>query len=93
MTGVQGGPYDYGFAPRAVRDLEKLPESVAAACVEFIAGPLRDNPRRLGKPLLRGQWVGLWTARRGSYRVIYRLDDDRRRIQVVHIDHRSHVYR
>ena len=44
-------PYSYSFAPRAVRDLEKLPEAVAAACVEFVAGVLRENPRRLGKPL------------------------------------------
>jgi len=87
------GPYEYGFAPRAVRDLEKLPEAVAAACVEFIAGALREDPRRLGKPLLRGQWVGLWCARRGVYRVIYRLDEERHRLQVVHIDHRSRVYR
>ena len=86
-------PYDYTFAPRAVRDLEKLPEAVGAACVEFIAGGLRENPRRRGKPLLRGQWVGLWSARRGAYRVIYRLDEQRRRIQIVHIDHRSRVYR
>lgn len=82
-------PYDYGFAPRAVGDLGKLPEAVAEACVEFIAGSLRDNPRRLGKPLLRGQWIGLWSARRGAYRVIYRLDEDRHRMQIVHIDHRS----
>jgi mRNA-degrading endonuclease RelE of RelBE toxin-antitoxin system len=93
MTGPTGQPYDYTFAPRAVCDLGKLPESVAAACVEFIAGVLRENPRRLGKPLLRGQWVGLWTARRGSYRVIYRLDEDRHQLQVVHIDHRSRVHR
>ena len=42
---------------------------------------------------LRGQWVGLWSARRGTYRVIYRLDQDRHRLQVVHIDHRANVYR
>ena len=65
-------PYEYSFAPRAIRDLEKLPEAVAAACVEFIAGALRVNPRRLGKPLLRGQWVGLWSARRGVYRIHHR---------------------
>jgi mRNA-degrading endonuclease RelE of RelBE toxin-antitoxin system len=88
-----GEPYDYGFAPRAIRDLEKLPEAVAAACVEFIAGALRENPHRLGKPLLRGQWVGLWSARRGTYRVIYRLNDEQRRLQVVHLDHRANVYR
>jgi mRNA-degrading endonuclease RelE of RelBE toxin-antitoxin system len=88
-----GEPYDYSFAPRAVRDLEKLPEAVAAACVEFIAGALRENPRRVGKPLLRGQWAGLWSARRGTYRIIYRLAEDRHRLQIVHIAHRGHVYR
>ncbi|HEY7051655.1 MAG TPA: type II toxin-antitoxin system RelE/ParE family toxin [Mycobacterium sp.] len=85
-------PYDCTFAPHAIRDLEKLPEVVAAACVEFIAGALRENPRRQGKPL-RGQWVGLWSARRGTYRVIYRVDETRHRIQIVHIDHRTRVYR
>jgi mRNA interferase RelE/StbE len=85
-------PYDYSFAPRAVRDLGKLPEAVAAACVEFIAGGLRENPQRLGKRLMRGQWGGLWSARRGIYRVIYRLDKERHRLQVIHIDHRSRAY-
>lgn len=86
-------PYDFGFAPRAVRDLERLPEAVAAACVEFVAGDLRANPPRCAKPLARGQWQGLWSARRGSYRVIFRLDETGHRLQVVHIDHRADVYR
>lgn len=84
--------YRYEFAARAVRDLEKLPESVAAACVEFVAGALIGNPNRLGKPL-RAPWVGHWSARRGDYRVIYLIDDQTRVVRVVHIDHRGRVYR
>lgn len=84
-------PYGFTFAPRAVRDLEKLPEAVATACVEFVAGPLAAEPYRLGKPLM-APWKEHWSARRGSYRVIYRIDEGTRRVRVVHIDHRRHVY-
>lgn len=84
-------PHRYVFAPRAVRDLEKLPEAVAVACVELIAGALADNPHRLGKPLL-GPWHRHWSARRGGYRIIYQIDDQTRVVRVVHIDHRSQVY-
>ncbi|MEP7105064.1 MAG: type II toxin-antitoxin system RelE/ParE family toxin [Chloroflexota bacterium] len=45
-----------------------------------------------GKPL-RLELQGLWSARRGSYRVVYRIDESRRLIQIVTIDHRSDVYR
>lgn len=94
--------YRYEFAARAVRDLEKLPESVAAAGVEFVAGALIGNPHRLGTPRLgtprlgkplRALWVGHWSARRGDYRVIYLIDDPTRVVRVVHIDHRGRVYR
>lgn len=86
--------YGYGFAPRAIRDLEKLPEVVAVACVGFIAGGPRQDARRL--PVAWANRCGVangWSCgRRGAYRVIYRLDKERRRLQVVHIDHRTHVY-
>ncbi|PZS38598.1 MAG: hypothetical protein DLM62_12870, partial [Pseudonocardiales bacterium] len=32
-------------------------------------------------------------ARRGTYRLIYRVDLDRRTVQVLDIDHRSSAYR
>lgn len=85
-------PYEVTIAPRARRDLRKLPEKVATACVEFVAGPLRDNPQRVGKPLI-GELAGSRSARRGSYRIVYSIDEDARRILIEHIDHRSSVYR
>lgn len=80
------------ISARAERDLLRLPEKIGAACLEFIFDPLAENPQRLGGEL-RGQLTGLRSARRGSYRVIYRIDDDQTRIEVVHIDHRRNVYR
>lgn len=79
-------------AASAERSLARLNESVAAAIVEFILGPLLDAPSRVGKPLQR-ELSGYWAARRGAYRVIYRMDSDPELVTVVRIDHRSDVYR
>lgn len=85
-------PYDVRVSARAERDLVRLPEKIAAACVEFIFGPLADNPHRLGGTL-GGRLAGLRSARRGTYRIIYSVDDEARQINVVHIDRRGDVYR
>ena len=65
---------------------------MATACVEFIFGPLADNPQRVGKPL-RGELTGLHSARRGDYRVTYGVLEDARTVETLHIDRRSDVYR
>lgn len=85
-------PYQVQITARAARDLQRLPEKLASACVEFIFGPLVENPRRVGKPL-RDDLVGLRSARRGDYRVVYAIVEDARRIEIVHIGRRSDVYR
>lgn len=74
------------------RAVARLPEKVATAAVEFVYGSLADNPRRVGKPLKLGL-EGLRSARRGDYRVIYRIDDDRPLVTVMAIEHRSDIYR
>lgn len=85
--------YEVVFARSARRALEyDLPEKIAAAAYEFIAGPLRENPRRVGKQL-REPLAPLYSARRGEYRVIYRIVDSRLVIAVVSIAHRRDAYR
>lgn len=71
---------------------ERLPEAVAAAVIEFITTSLVQQPRRVGKPL-RGQLAGIWSARRGTYRILYRLGEQPREVIVVRIEHRRDVYR
>lgn len=71
---------------------EELPVNVAAAAWELINGALRDNPQRLGKPL-RAPYAGHWVARRSSYRIRYRIDDDRGVITVLDIRPRADAYR
>jgi mRNA-degrading endonuclease RelE of RelBE toxin-antitoxin system len=69
-----------------------LPEAVAFAVLDFITGALLDNPRRLGAPL-RDELEGVWSARRGTYRILYRVDDEKREVIVLRIGHRRDVYR
>lgn len=76
-------------ATRAIRD--KLPEHIAAAVVEFITGALVDNPQRLGKRL-RADLSGIYSARRGTYRVLYRINEADREVIVLRIEHRRDVY-
>ncbi len=71
---------------------ERLPESVACAAFDFINGPLLDNPHRVGKRL-QPPLADRYSARRGTYRVLYRIDDSARTVTVVDIDHRDTVYR
>ena len=69
---------------------ESVPEAVAVACWEFIRGPLSENPYRVGKPL-RHPLEGRYSARRGEFRVIYQIFDDRVVVRVIHIAHRRDV--
>lgn len=86
------GPYELvvpGPVNRAIS--EKLPEGVAAAVAEFIDGPLRENPRRVGIEL-RGHLKGVYSARRGDYRVLYEIDDEEHTVTLRRVAHRSDVY-
>jgi mRNA interferase RelE/StbE len=86
------GAYAIRITARADRDLQRLPEKIAEACVEFIFGALAENPQRVGRPL-RGELDGLHSARRGDYRVVYAIVDDLRTVEILHIGRRSDVYR
>jgi mRNA interferase RelE/StbE len=84
--------YEVVLSPRANRAIERdLPEAVAVAVVDFLYGPLAEDPYRVGKPL-RLELEGYWSARRGQYRVIYSIHDDQVLVRVVRISHRADVY-
>ncbi|MCE3552000.1 type II toxin-antitoxin system RelE/ParE family toxin [Pseudonocardia sp. RS11V-5] len=85
-------PYRVEVSSEARRSLHRLPGKVAAAIIEFITGPLADNPARLSKPLT-GELNDYRSARRGDYRVLLRLDEAAHLVLVVRIAHRAHAYR
>lgn len=85
--------YELVVAPTARRQLtEHLPEAVAAAAFEFIIGPLLENPHRVGRRL-RPPLEDRHSARRGTYRVIYRVDDDAGTVSVLDVAHRRDACR
>ena len=65
---------------------------MAFAAYEFILGPLLDNPQRVGKQL-RAPLADKHSARRGTYRVLYRIDEGRHRVIVVGVFARPDAYR
>jgi mRNA-degrading endonuclease RelE of RelBE toxin-antitoxin system len=90
---VSGDAYELLLGAAARRALtDRLPEAVATAVVNFVTSALVQEPYRVGKPL-RGELAGLWSARRGTYQVLYRIDEDRREVIVLRIEHRRDVYR
>ncbi|HKX69054.1 MAG TPA: type II toxin-antitoxin system RelE/ParE family toxin [Intrasporangium sp.] len=60
--------------------------------IEFLTGALVENPRRVGKALRR-ELAGIHTARRGTYRVLYRINEEKHEVMVLRIEHRRDVYR
>lgn len=86
-------PFRLSITATARRQLaERLPEAIAFAAFEFITGPLLENPHRVGKRLM-SPLDDRHSARRGTYRIVYRINDDERIVTVLAIAPRSDVYR
>ena len=78
--------------PAAKALAETLPEKVAAAAYEFVTGPLLENPYRVGKAL-GPPMARAWSARRGTYRILYLIDEAGHAVEVTAVRHRSDAYR
>jgi mRNA interferase RelE/StbE len=94
---VSDGPADDPYELRTTSTVrralsETLPEAVPTAAYEFITGPLLTDPHRIGKRLLPPM-DDRFSARRGTYRVIYRIDDKARVVTVVDVARRRDAYR
>lgn len=86
------GDFAIAWTALARRALARLPEKIATAVAEFLYSSLAASPHRVGKPL-KLSLSGLHSARRGDYRVVYRIDDNRHLVTVLAIEHRSDIYR
>ena len=92
MTKEPGQRYEIRFQAAARRAVaQRLPEAVAAAVLEFCDAALAASPQRVGKPLF-GPLAGCHGARRGTYRIVYRIDESSHVVHVLDIDHRSEIY-
>jgi len=93
VTNEAEEPYELVVAGPAARAIwECLPEAVAVAVIHLITGPLLVDPHRLGSQLKR-ELKGIRSVRRGTFRVLYRIDEAKREVTVMRVDHRADIYR
>jgi mRNA-degrading endonuclease RelE of RelBE toxin-antitoxin system len=84
--------WDLVVAGPARRAIDRLPDRIALAVLDYLVGPLLENPHRVGKAL-RGDLAGLHSARVGAYRIVYEIDQDSHTVRVMYLDHRTDIYR
>lgn len=85
--------FEVRFLPPARRAIALcLPETVAAAVLELAGIGLATDSHRIGKPPF---WplAGCHGARRGTYRIIDRIDDQADTVYMLDIAHGSDAYR
>lgn len=83
--------YAVVFARSARKELQNLDPQVARRIIKQIEGLVTD-PRPSGVVKLEGA-TDLWRIRVGQWRVVYRISDRNRLVDVVAVRHRSDVYR
>ena len=90
---AEHGPYSVSLSGQARRNIrEHLPLEVAAAALETIERSIAVNPYRAGKPLDES-FDGFYSARRGTYRIVYRIDEAKHQVEIYSIRHRRDAYR
>jgi mRNA interferase RelE/StbE len=83
--------YQVTFARSARRELEGLPTNIAARILEKIEA-LTENPRPHGCKKLQSP-TQLWRIRTGEYRIVCKIDDKNKEVDVSVVRHRSEAYR
>jgi len=83
--------HEVEITPEGLRHLNGVPSKVRDAALVAILGPIADNPQRPGRPLV-GELEGLWSARRGDYRIVYEILEDEKVVLIHRIQYRSDVY-
>jgi mRNA-degrading endonuclease RelE of RelBE toxin-antitoxin system len=90
---VTDEPYRVRYTRTARRALsDDLPAPVVHAVLALLDGDLSAEPARVGKPL-RPPLSGIWAARRGTYRILYEIDEQEHTVTVVAVEHRGDAYR
>jgi mRNA interferase RelE/StbE len=83
--------YAVVLARSARKELQNLDPQVARRILKQIEA-LVANPRPAGVMKLEGA-VDLWRIRVGQWRVVYRISDRDRLVDVIAVRHRSDAYR
>jgi len=83
--------YRVSFSPRGARSIKALHKDIIGRILPKIDA-LASEPRPAGCKKLSGTTKDLWRIRIGNYRVIYRIEDEIRVVEVRDVGHRSSIY-
>ena len=84
--------FDIEYLAKVVEDdIPSLPKVIREQVKKAIEQRLTQDPVGLGKPL-RYSFVGHRRLRVGDYRIVYRIDHQKRTVIIVAIKHRKEVY-
>ena len=86
--------YRVEFTKEALKQLKKLDPSIAALIIGWLRKNIDncDNPRVHGKALSSNR-KGQWRYRVGDNRILAEIEDDKVRVLVISIGHRSDIYK
>ncbi len=76
--------YVVTFSRTALRDLREIPQRTVPAIVEFTFGVLQASPERAGSAL-QAPLEGFYGAHRGSYRILYLIDENKKLVRIDRI--------
>jgi mRNA interferase RelE/StbE len=82
--------YSLEVRKSAVKEIAALPKRECRAITEKMRA-LANEPRPHGAEKLSGD--DKYRFRHGDYRVVYQIDDAKKRITIVRVAHRREVYR
>ena len=76
---------------RLTRQLARLPHSQRLRVARMLLKRITEIGRE--ERQLRTELSGIWSARRGTYRVLYRVIEEPREVLVLRVEHRRDAYR
>lgn len=86
--------YRIEFTKTALRSFKKMDKTNAKILLQWIKNNLDgiNDPRALGKSL-QGNLSTKWRYRKGNYRIITEIKNDKLIILIVDIGHRKDIYK
>lgn len=82
--------YKVIIAPRAKKQLKNISKSISRDAIGLTIEDLKEDPH-IGKRLAR-ELAGRYSYRIGIYRVIYKIHEREKVVEIISAGHRSKVY-
>lgn len=83
--------YELLYLEAVSSDISIIPKNIRKSIKSAIKERLANDPYNFGKPL-RYSWKGHRRLRVGDYRIVYKVEEDKKHVLIIAIKHRKEVY-